>query len=99
MKNDEPALDAHQTQLEELPDQRLVHVRFLVHPMDERRDVLFGELAHHVAEHLLFLGEHCQRRAGYVGQHDGHENRLLKGLILCSEARAERAAGPAGKGL
>jgi hypothetical protein len=54
-------LDPHQAQLEQLGDEGAVELRRLVHRHDAGTDLLFGELAHRVPEHLLFFRELRER--------------------------------------
>jgi hypothetical protein len=63
-------LDAHQPELEELRDQRWIHLRVAVHVVAEWRDRFFRELADRVAEHLLFFGEQSERQTGNIREGD-----------------------------
>src|SRR5205085_277576 len=57
------SLDAHQSEVEELLDDFGRHLRVLVHLLDARAYLAFGELAHRGAEHLFVFGVGGQRAA------------------------------------
>ena len=55
-------LDAHQAELKEIVDQILVEDALFVHLLDQRTDLLIGELADVVAEKNFVFGERGERR-------------------------------------
>ncbi len=55
-------LDAHQAELEELFEQRVIEDRLFVHLFRQRTNFVVGKLADVVAEQNLVLGERGKRR-------------------------------------